>query len=233
VYGVPLFNEDLVKWTYDPICRELFNVHRGYFSISGINIPRELCLHEKYSNGEAGIVELVIQHYGHLDGNDLSAISHREDSWNNTPDNDVIPKDLIRDFYFAQWESDNGLDNDVIVTREEIEHQIELAKNSPIYDTVDEAFREVLAMKLRLKLIPNFLSDLKRLRRKHPELLTKVRSLPDEVLISPFTGRGHPHAYTRIDMYWAREITHKYRYVYKVDNGIVELLSCCGHYDGH
>jgi uncharacterized phage-associated protein len=143
MHGVPFFNEDFVKWTHGPVCRELFNVHRGCFCISGINIPREFCLNEKYSSGEAGIVELVIQHYGPLDGDDLSTISHREDPWKNTPDNAIIPKDLMRDFYFAQWENDDGLDNDVIVTREEIEHQIELAKDSPIYDTVDEAFQVV------------------------------------------------------------------------------------------
>jgi toxin YoeB len=88
-------------------------------------------------------------------------------------------------------------------------------------------------MKLRLKLTPKFLSDLKRLGREHPKLIKKVRSLTDEVLISPFTGRGKPHAYTRIDKCYAREITHKHRYIYKVDNGIVELVSCYGHYDDH
>jgi uncharacterized phage-associated protein len=151
MHGVPLFQEDFVKWTHGPVCRELFNVHRGYFSISGIKIPRELCRNEKYSKSEAGMVELVLQHYGPLDGDDLSAITHQEDPWKNTPDDAIIPKDFIRDYYFAQWGSDDGLDNDVIVTREEIEHQIELAKDSPIYDTVDEAFQVIFGNEFQAK----------------------------------------------------------------------------------
>jgi toxin YoeB len=88
-------------------------------------------------------------------------------------------------------------------------------------------------MRLRLKLTPKFLNDAKLLKREHPKLVKKVYSLVDEILSSPFAGRGNPHAYTRIDKCWAREITHKHRLVYKVDDGIVELVSCYGHYDDH
>jgi uncharacterized phage-associated protein len=152
MHGVPLFEEDFVKWTHGPVCRELFNVHRGRFSISGINIPRELCFNEKYSSGEAGTVELVLQHYGPLDGDDLSIITHREDPWKNTPDNDVIPKDVMMNFYFAQWGNEgDDLGDDVIVTKEEIERQIELAKDSPIYDTVDEAFQVIFGNEFQAK----------------------------------------------------------------------------------
>jgi toxin YoeB len=88
-------------------------------------------------------------------------------------------------------------------------------------------------MSFKLKLTPKFLNDLKLLKREHPKLVKKAYSLIDEILISPFAGRGNPHAYTRIDKSWAREISHKHRLVYKVDNGIVELLSGYGHYDDH
>jgi uncharacterized phage-associated protein len=151
MHGVPLFNEDFVKWPHGPVCQELFNIHIGCFSISGRNIPRGLRCNEKFSTSESGAVELVIQHYGPLDGDDLSIITHQEDPWKNTPDNAVIPKDFMRDFYFAQWGNDGDLGDDVIVTREEIEHQIELAKDSPIYDSVDEAFQVIFGNEAKAK----------------------------------------------------------------------------------
>jgi toxin YoeB len=88
-------------------------------------------------------------------------------------------------------------------------------------------------MKLKLKLTSRFQEDLKRLARERSELVKKVYSLLDKIVEAPFAGRGNPHAYTRIDKCWARYITRKHRLVYKVDDGIVEPISCYGHYDDH
>jgi uncharacterized phage-associated protein len=143
-HGVPLFQEDFEKWAGGPVCRELFNGHRGHFSINEGNIPGEWCLNEKFTSNELGTIEFVLQRYGPLEGDDLSNIIQSENPWKNAPENAVIPKETMRDFYFAQWGNDGSTDDGVTVTRGEIEREIELAKESPIYDSADEMFKAIL-----------------------------------------------------------------------------------------
>jgi uncharacterized phage-associated protein len=152
-HEVPLFKEEFEKWNGGPVCRELFNVHKGYFSISERNIPEVLCSNEDFSNDEFGTLELILQSYGTLAGDDLSDIAHSEEPWKNTKKNDIIPKDVMMNFYFAQWGNEgDDLDDDVIVTKEEIEQAIESSKDSPIYETVDAMFQAILGDEAKIKI---------------------------------------------------------------------------------
>lgn len=51
-------------------------------------------------------MELVLQRHGIMEGDDLSDVIHGEDPWKNAAKNAVIPKEIMRDFYFARWCND-------------------------------------------------------------------------------------------------------------------------------
>jgi uncharacterized phage-associated protein len=143
-HGVPLFREDFERRISGPRCPKLFNVNSGRFYVNKDNIRDQWCLEEEFTKNELGAIEFVLQRYGPLEGHELRSIACSEDPWKNTAENDIILKEVMRDFYFAQWGDDDSVDDTITVTREEIEREIESAKESPIYDSADEMFKATL-----------------------------------------------------------------------------------------
>lgn len=76
----PLFNESFEAWANGPVCRDLFNVHKGKFTISQSNIPNNL-LSNSLSLDDMNIINKVIEHYGKFSGAELSTMSHKETPW--------------------------------------------------------------------------------------------------------------------------------------------------------
>lgn len=84
---------------------------------------------------------------------------------------------------------------------------------------------------MMLNLSTRFRKDLSLLRREDAKLLAKLWELIDNLLTTPFTGVGQPEALKEnMSGYWARRINQKHRLVYKIENNIVFLESCYGHY---
>ena len=49
---------------------------------------------------------------------------------------------------------------------------------------------------------------------------------------SPFEGIGKPEPLKgELSGFWSRRIDETNRFVYRVENGVLEILSCRGHYD--
>ena len=63
-------------------------------------------------------------------------------------------------------------------------------------------------------------------------ILKKINELIREAERTPFKGTGKPEP-LRGDRsgYWSRRITSRDRLVYRVKDGVLELLSCMGHYE--
>lgn len=60
----------------------------------------------------------------------------------------------------------------------------------------------------------------------------KINGLIIEILRDPFKGRGKPEPLKgSLRGCWSRRITKKQRLVYKVEENLVCILSCRGHYD--
>lgn len=76
--------------------------------------------------------------------------------------------------------------------------------------------------------------DLKRLSKSEPKSFAKAVKLLNELVDTPYTGTGKPHALTgdRAGQ-WSRRITQKHRLVYTVNDTeiIVLVLAAYGHYD--
>ena len=63
-------------------------------------------------------------------------------------------------------------------------------------------------------------------------ILQKINELIREAERTPFKGTGKPEP-LRGDRsgYWSRRITSRDRLVYRVKDGVLEILSCMGHYE--
>jgi uncharacterized phage-associated protein len=98
-HGVPLFPEHFRKWDNGPVCTELFNVHRRWFSVEEEEIPESLLSGEEFTISNLKTINQILEDYGNFNGAQLSEISHQEDPWKNTPKEKVIPNETILKYY--------------------------------------------------------------------------------------------------------------------------------------
>lgn len=105
-YGTPLFPERFQAWVNGPVCRELFQAHRGKFIIG----PGELGASPGGLARDArarACVDKTVDVLGDYEGNDLSSLTHAEDPWRDARrgcgERDwcdaVISDEAIRAFY--------------------------------------------------------------------------------------------------------------------------------------
>ncbi|MDR3317148.1 MAG: type II toxin-antitoxin system YoeB family toxin [Puniceicoccales bacterium] len=59
-------------------------------------------------------------------------------------------------------------------------------------------------MKFEAEFNETFAEHIRCWEKFNPEIVDKIGCLIDEVLISPFKGRGSPHAYTKFPKHYAR-----------------------------
>jgi uncharacterized phage-associated protein len=97
--GEPLFQQDFLRWDNGPVCKEIFDVHKGWFSINEEDIPLNVLSCDGVDNYVSAIIDRVLEDYGKFDGAQLSEITHEEDPWKETKRNAVIDKNLIREYY--------------------------------------------------------------------------------------------------------------------------------------
>ena len=73
----PLFKEKIRAWANGPVVRELYDWHKGKFTIS---TPPQGDI-RNLSDEEKETIELIVDFYGKKTGAELSAITHRERPW--------------------------------------------------------------------------------------------------------------------------------------------------------
>ena len=73
----PLFDEDFEAWRNGPVCRELYNQHRGKFMVESIPKGDANAL----DDDERDSVDRVLAEYGVLEPYELREQTHREDPW--------------------------------------------------------------------------------------------------------------------------------------------------------
>lgn len=73
----PLFAEPVEAWANGPVIRELYDGHRGQFTVSSwpAGDPDAMTAEER------GSVDAIIKHYGDKSAFWLSEATHREDPW--------------------------------------------------------------------------------------------------------------------------------------------------------
>ena len=75
----PLFDERIEAWANGPVCRELYEAHKGRFSVASDDVKR----------GDSGAlddedrktIDAVYEAYGEFNGQQLSDLTHGEEPW--------------------------------------------------------------------------------------------------------------------------------------------------------
>jgi len=104
---VAIFSNKFEAWANGPVCRDLWNVHKGHFSINARMIPNSLLSKKKIPLSYKGYINSAIVEYGTMTGAELSEKTHKEKPWLDaigdpcTPKNSnrVISHKSIIDFY--------------------------------------------------------------------------------------------------------------------------------------
>lgn len=78
----------------------------------------------------------------------------------------------------------------------------------------------------------NAIEDIRKLSHSNLKLVKKVFDLIDEIIKSPFEGKGKPeplkHNYKG---YWSRRVSEEHRIIYKIDNDKnIVITALAGHY---
>lgn len=110
----PLFDEPIEAWANGPVVYDLFQEHRGRFTVSPPWQPGDP---GRLSPSQRGVVDAVLANYGALSGRKLSFLTHSEDPWRNARGNlpstavsrSIISLESMHDYYDA-------VDNDAAAT---------------------------------------------------------------------------------------------------------------------
>lgn len=64
------------------------------------------------------------------------------------------------------------------------------------------------------------------------KILKRINALLKDIARSPFDGIGKPEGLKEnLSGYWSRRIDDTHRLVYRIENDLIEVYQCKGHYD--
>ncbi len=104
----PLFDEEFEAWANGPVCKELFQLHKGQFIIDkDTTMFDDKLSGVKLSKDEKETVEAVLDYYGDKEPHWLSDLTHLELPWIEARGNcekgaycnNVIDKETMRQYY--------------------------------------------------------------------------------------------------------------------------------------
>lgn len=103
---IPLFDEDFQAWANGPVCKELYDVHKGEFLIESNDLEDYVDGYE-FSKDEIETLNVVMSDYGHREAFWLSELTHSERPWRETRGSlplgerstKIIPKELMQEYY--------------------------------------------------------------------------------------------------------------------------------------
>ena len=101
--GEPLFHEPVEAWVNGPVVRELYDAHRGQFSLSSWPMGDIDAL----GSSQKDLIDEVLDTYGQRDASRLSELTHIEEPWRSArrglPDNArssaIIDPEVMRAYY--------------------------------------------------------------------------------------------------------------------------------------
>lgn len=106
----PLFDSPIEAWANGPIIPDLYNQHRGLFTATIDTFPEDS---EKLTEDEKETIDVVLGAYGHLNGQQLSDLSHSERPWrearkgveDGASSTNEVSKEVMQEFYSAMQSS--------------------------------------------------------------------------------------------------------------------------------
>lgn len=109
---VPLFEEDFEAWAKGPVCRELFNAHKGKFMLDDSKFLDSY--HPDISHltpEQIETIDVVVSSLIDLPPYRLSDMVHQEKPWIDARGGcplgarceNIIPKTAMQDYYVEKW----------------------------------------------------------------------------------------------------------------------------------
>ena len=100
-----LFSEEFEAWSNGPVCRELFNEHKGKYLVGSYDMRKGSA--EALTAEEQDTVNIVLRDYGEMSPYELREQTHSEEPYKQTRDSlpdgaysdKVIPKSLMGSYY--------------------------------------------------------------------------------------------------------------------------------------
>ena len=84
---------------------------------------------------------------------------------------------------------------------------------------------------MKIRLLKNAQKDWEFFQRNHTVEYKKIIRLLKAIEKEPFTGIGKPEPLKEnLSGWWSRRITKEHRLIYRVDAGVIVVLSCRYHY---
>lgn len=74
----PLFDEQIEAWAAGPVVRDLYNVHRGKYTVGAETFGGDS---NQLNPSERASVDVVLNHYGKYTAEQLSDLTHSEPPW--------------------------------------------------------------------------------------------------------------------------------------------------------
>lgn len=96
--GKSLFDARIIAWINGPVIPELYKYHRGEFTVNRDMFPGAS---DDLTADEKETINAVLDAYGHLDGQQLSDLSHSERPWHEAYDthSKEITHKAMQEFY--------------------------------------------------------------------------------------------------------------------------------------
>ncbi|MHA7261935.1 Panacea domain-containing protein [Arthrobacter sp. TMN-37] len=101
----PLFREDFQAWANGPVCRELYNLHRGDYGVDKLNVNSL----GQVTDQQKRMIRAVLESYGQMSGYQLSELTHKGRPWKSVRDRlglvdgqrseAVIDKEAMLDYF--------------------------------------------------------------------------------------------------------------------------------------
>lgn len=96
LWGVPLFDDDIVAWQYGPVVESVYQQYKVNDSngIKDFDQPAE-----NFSEQEEATLQFVQDAFGQFSAWKLADMTHEESPWQDTPRNNIISTDKIKKYF--------------------------------------------------------------------------------------------------------------------------------------
>lgn len=96
----PFIQADFEKWAYGPVNQTVYHAYKKH---GAAIIPHEECKAAVIINDkQKELLQFILDNYVDYSAFTLSAMTHSEDPWKETPDNTIIPDSAIIAYYANQ-----------------------------------------------------------------------------------------------------------------------------------
>ena len=97
LYGERIFNEDIYAWQYGPVVQEVYHEFKQFGS-NAIPVPADFDF-DTFNENQLDLITEVNSLYGQYSAVKLMEMTHNETPWQNTPINEIISDDLLREYF--------------------------------------------------------------------------------------------------------------------------------------